>query len=285
VKTLIRCLACAGIGLMVVCPQVVEAQQRPEGFQRREQPTDRPVTVFHSTQSANLPTAETLGKGELLFEISHRFLPPISDGADALWGFDGPAYNRFGLAVAVSDQLMLGVVRSNLHDNLELNGKLQLWGRRSGTTSVLLGAMGGVAWNTEAPFGADDNEMQAYVQVMLNVMVGEKLALGLVPTLLHNPVIADASTESILAIGAHGQLYMSQHASLFVEWTKSARRPGLEFDSGTFGIELETGGHFFKILLTNQPRMNATQFLAGTPFDFTADEWRVGFNLTRVLAF
>ena len=70
-----------------------------------------------------------------------------------------------------------------------------------------------------------------------------------------------------------------------MEWIKSAPRSDLEFDSGTFGIELETGGHFFKILLTNQPRMNPTQFLGGTPFEFKADEWRVGFNVTRILAF
>ena len=31
--------------------------------------------IFHSPQSANLPTAETLQKGHLLFEISHRSCP------------------------------------------------------------------------------------------------------------------------------------------------------------------------------------------------------------------
>ena len=76
--------------------------------------------IFHSPQSANLPTAETLQKGQWLFEISHRFFPPVSDGADALWGFDGPVINRLGLAYAASDRVMFGVLRSNLSDNLEI---------------------------------------------------------------------------------------------------------------------------------------------------------------------
>ena len=263
----------------------LEAQQRPERFQRREQAAEIPVAVFHSTQSANLPTAETLAKGELLFEISHRFVPAVSDGADALWGFDGPVNNRFGLAYAVSDRVMLGVVRSNHHDNVELNAKALLWERRSGSNAFMVAGMGGLAWNTQGPFGADDNETQEYGQLILNAAFGDKIAVGLVPTLLNNPVIIDATSESLLVLGGYAQVYLSQHTSLFAEWIKSERRTGLEFDSGTFGIELETGGHFFKIVLTNQVRMNPTQFLGGTPLEFTANEWRVGFNITRVLAF
>ena len=56
--------------------------------------------VFHSTQSANLPTTETLRGGNWLFEISHRFSPRISEGVGALWGLDGPVYNRLGLSFA-----------------------------------------------------------------------------------------------------------------------------------------------------------------------------------------
>ena len=38
--------------------------------------------VFRSTQSANLPTAVMLSRGNVLFEVSHRFDTPISQGAD-----------------------------------------------------------------------------------------------------------------------------------------------------------------------------------------------------------
>ncbi len=244
--------------------------------------------IFHSPQSANLPTAETLQKGQWLFEISHRFFPPVSEGADALWGFDGPVINRLGLAYAASDRVMLGVLRSNQHDNLELNAKARVFEGGSNAVPVMIGLMGGVAWNTEAPTGAgaDENESQQYAQLMLNALLGERFAVGVVPTVFRNPTIEDAASTTVFVLGLHGQLYLSDKVSFLGEWIISEDR-GVDqaHDSGTFGIELETRGHFFKIVLSNQQRLNPTQVLGGTAYEFTPGEWRVGFNIQRRLIF
>jgi hypothetical protein len=80
-------------------------------------PAGHAQEVFHSTQSANLPTAETLSAGNWMFEISHRF-QPISTGSTGLWGLDGPINNRLGLSFAPSDQVVLGILRTNSEDNL-----------------------------------------------------------------------------------------------------------------------------------------------------------------------
>ena len=80
-----------------------------------------------------------------------------------------------------------------------------------------------------------------------------------------------------------GQAYLSQHVSVLGEWNVSEERVGQEYDSGTFGVELETGGHFFKLVFSNSVRLNPAQFIAGTPFSFGPDEWRLSFNITRVL--
>jgi hypothetical protein len=251
--------------------------------------------IFHSPQSANLPTGETLQKGQWLFEISHRFSPPVSDGADALWGFDGPVINRLGLAYAASDRVMLGVLRSNLSDNLELNAKARVFEGGSDAVPVMIGLMGGIAWNTEAPTGAgaDENESQQYAQLMLNTLLGERLAVGIVPTLLRNPTIEDADSETVFVLGLHGQLYLSDKMSFLAEWIISDDRSGPQHpdpntqahDSGSFGIEIETRGHFFKVVLSNQQRLNPTQVLGGTAYEFTPGEWRVGFNIQRKLIF
>ena len=54
-------------------------------------------------------------------------------------------------------------------------------------------------------------------------------------------------------------------------------------DAGALGIELETGGHFFKIVVTNSIRLNQAQYLAGAFSPFEPGEWRLGFNITRLL--
>lgn len=256
-------------------------------WQRREPQVRVPVTVFHSTQSANLPTAETLRRGEWLFEISHRFVPSVSGGADVLWGLDGPVVNRLGLAYAVTDRAMLGIVRSNLRDNLEVGGRLRILESGGEGVPYMVALGGGVAWNTEVPDapGFDGAEIQAYAQVVADVLLGERLALGLVPAILRNPRIEDVEPGVAWALGVHAQLYLSSVVSVFTEWVAVEGRPGHEHDAGTLGVELETGGHFFKLVLTNQTRMNPTQVLGGAPHRFALDQLRLGFNVTRLLKF
>jgi len=243
--------------------------------------------VFQSSHAANLPTATTIPRGNLLFEISHRFTPPMSEGADALWGLDGPVINRLGLAYAVSDRALLGVSRSNLEDNLEIGAQVRFLEAGSPELPLVMGAKGAVAWNMSPSLvqGAEDNEAQAYLQLMLNAGLGPNFALGLVPTYLRNPRIRDFEADDAFVLGIHGNLAVTPNVNILGEWVISEERPGQEFDSGTFGVELRTRGHFFKILVTNQVRMNPSQVLGGSATEFTPDDWSLGFNITRRLAF
>lgn len=273
--------------LAVLAPAALVAQDRPARWRRSGEPTQPPVTVFHATQSANLATAESLRRGEWLFEISHRFLPAVSDGSEALWGLDGPVFNRLGLSYAATDRLMLGILRSNLADNVELNAKLRIAEGGRDAVPFMVALNGGVAWNTQLPNdgGFSDNESQAYGQLIVNALLGESFAVGVVPTVLRNPSLEETTASTVLALGLNAQLYLSPQVSLFGEWVVAEARADVEHDPGSFGLELETGGHFFRLLLSNTARMNPTHFLAGTPFSFEPDEWRLGFNITRVLTF
>jgi hypothetical protein len=243
-------------------------------------------SAFHSVQSANLPTAETLPQGSWLFEISHRFDTPFSDGSSQLWGLDGPAYNRLGLTYAVHDRAQVGILRSNVADNTELNAKVGVWSGTGGVP-VELAVMGGVAFNTQVfeVDGAEDNEVQLYAHLLLNALLGNRFAVGIVPTILHNQRLLDVDAHRAVAVGVHGQLYVSPSMSVLAEWLVTPERADLEYDPVTVGLEFQTRGHFFKLLVTNQAHLNPTQFLAGSRVPFELDEWRFGFNITRLLPF
>lgn len=244
-------------------------------------------TVFRSTQSANLPTAAMLPGGSWMFEISHRFDRPLSAGADEFWGVDGPAWIRLGLTFAPHERLMLSVLRTNFQDNVELNAKFRGFDGGSEALRYEVGAQGGVAWNTQVPLagGAADDEMQAYVQLLVNALIQERVAIGLVPTFLRNPRILDDDPESTFVMGVHGQVYTEGAFSFFGEWIFSPSREDLESDGGTFGLEIRTRGHFFKLLATNNARINPTQFLGGSELPWEGDNLRFGFNITRLLPF
>ena len=266
--------------------------------------------VFASTQSATLPTAAPSSAGDFQFEISHRF-GHLSDGAGDLWGLDGFVLNRLGLAYSPHDQLTVGVLRSNSQDNLEFNARFTGLALDAGTGPLEFAAQAGVAWNLQVEAGddhgghqhatlddgnngiggtadgtAEDNEMQAYAQLIANTMLGDRVALGVVPTLLWNPRIQDHDAATTVSVGVNGQLYLDQRWSLVGEWIFSQAREDQEYDSGSFGVEIRTRGHFFKLLVTNQHQMNSTQTLAGAAEDFMdPDSWRLGFNIQRRLRF
>jgi hypothetical protein len=257
--------------------------------------------VFHSTQSANLHTATMLRSGSWLFEISHRFVPPMSTGAEGLWGADGPAFIRFGLTYQATDRLSLQLMRTNLDDNVEVDAKLGLASMDLEAVTLELAAAGGVAVNTQVVEVDDpaqdqlreDNEIQLYAQLLINALLGERIAVGVAPSYLRNPRLLDVKSEDALALGLHAQVYLSDAMSLLGEWIVSENIPSQAYDSGTLGIELETRGHFFKLLVTNQTRPNPTQYLGGAPNPFfnddetegVFDELRFGFNITRLLPF
>jgi hypothetical protein len=243
--------------------------------------------VFRSVQSANLPTAEILPRGSWLFEVSHRTVTPFSDGAEALWGLDGPMVNRLGLAYSAHDRLQLGVLRTNFFDNVELNAKAVLWSGGGASMPVKIAAMGGISWNTDVTVTAtvEDNEMQAYGQLIVNALIADRFAIGAVPTFLNNPRLLDADADNAFYVGVNGQAYLTPSMSVLVEWVAGEGNAETPFDPITFGLEFNTGGHVFKLLSTNQPRMNPAHVFGGATDEFEGDTWLFGFNITRLLPF
>ena len=265
----------------------LEAQDPPQRWERRLEPVRPPLTAFHATQAINLPTAETLAGGEWQFEISHRFLPAVSEGVDALWGLDGQVNMRLGLGFAPTDHLLVTLARSNLMDNWDLQAKLRVLEMEAGTLPVLLALQGGAAWSSDVPGrdSGDSGNFQYYGQIILNTRVGDRLALGAVPSYLYNVLLERSDRIGDLYWGFYSQLYLTDMFSVMGEVNLGENRGDLRHDAGAFGFELETGGHFFKIMLTNSVRLNPSQYLAGTDFPFESDEWRLGFAITRLLRF
>lgn len=256
-------------------------------WQRRTVPLELDLQLFHSTQAFALPTAETWQRGLFQFEISHRFLPLLSDGVDALWGLDGPVNMRLGLGYAISDRLATTLARSNVSDNTDLQLKYRVLQIRSHPFPILIGFQAGAAWNTEVPGrdSGDSRNFQYYGQVIVNTMVGDRFALGLVPSYLYNIAIESEEIEQMLTLGIYGQYYVTKLLSFLGEWNITEASLYYKYDAVAFGIELETGGHFFKISVTNSVSLNPSQYLAGTNTRFEPDQWRLGFNITRILRF
>jgi len=266
---------------------VAHAQSPRVTWQRAQRADAEDVRVFHSTVAINLPTAETLQRGLYQFEISHRFMPPFSDGFDDLYGLDGPVNIRLGLGYAVTDRLLVTLARSNERDNVDLQIKYGSMSFGTNSHPVHAAIVAGVAWNTDVPWrsGTDRHDFQLYGQAVANLGVTSRWAVGAVPTVLYNSILESDETEQMLTLGLYGQWYATKLLSFLAEWNITEAGYYYRNDAAAFGIELETGGHFFKIVATNSTSLNPSQYVIGTNDKFDPDHWRLGFNITRLLKF
>lgn len=263
------------------------AQEDSTGWMRSDEEAPHPLQLFHSTQAVNLPTAEVLHQGNFEFEISHRFIPTISDGSKNLWGFDGPVNIRLALGYAYSDRGYVTLGRSNVQDNLDLNLKHQLFSYHHDMLPVIVAARIGAAWNTDVPDrdAADADNLQYYAQLIVNTMYGDNFALGVVPSYVENSHILCPERQYSFVMGVHAQYYITDVFNVLAEWIPTVSGWRTKHNTVAFGIELETGGHFFKIILSNNDLLNPAHVLAGASDSFNDTDWHIGFNITRLLAF
>ena len=269
--------------LVCTCMQI-NAQVK---WKRNESANVLPLQLFHSQHSINLPTAEMLQKGAFEFEISHRFLPSINGGFKDFFGFDGPVNIRLALGYAVTDNIFIALGRSNVDDNIDLRIKYRLFQYDNDILPLVVGARGGVAWNSD-PIGKTNGggrDFQYYGQLIFNTMIDKKLGIGLVPSYLYNSNIYRSDIQDSFTMGINLQYYVSHLLSVMAEFNPTVSGYRNRFDSFSAGIELETGGHFFKIIVTNNSLLNPSQFLSGADRRFEDGAWQLGFNITRLLKF
>jgi hypothetical protein len=274
-------------GLLILSSPTANSQNTGSTWKRSTNESAAPLALFHSTQVFSLPTAEMLTKGTFEFEISHRFYPPIKGGQRELFGLDGPATIRFALAYGISDRLTVSLGRSNLDDNVDLNLKYRALESGKSPLPVLVSIQAGTGWNTRVPglSSSDSRSFQYYARVIINTMIRKKVGLGLAPTYLYNTDVRSENTDDIVALGVYGQYYLSRLFSVLVEWNPVFGRADNRHNPVSYGMELGTGGHFFKILASNSTRLNPSQYTAGSDDPAGGRYWHLGFNITRLLRF
>ena len=135
------------------------------------------------------------------------------------------------------------------------------------------------------PVGIVENtadKFQYFASAIFNTMYHKKLAIGLVPSYLYNSYIYCSDVHYSFTMGEYAQYYVSPLWSLLVEVNSTVTGWRNRYNSFACGIEVETGGHFFKILVGTNTRLNNAQYLAGSPDSFQSKYWHIGFNLTRL---
>jgi hypothetical protein len=269
---------------------------------------DKPTPVFasfKSTRLVNLHTNETMKAKHLDFRIQHRFQPMDINkenvyGLYNMFGLDG-AVMRLGFEYGVTDNLMVGLGRSNVGKTYDLMLKYKLLKQSKGKKSMPISVdyFGNTGINTLEWVDKTRNNFFASRLSFVNQLIiarkfNNSISLMLSPTLVHyNLVQTKAQSNDIFALGIGGSFKLSRSVRFNIEYiprlnnVNEPRTPkggALYYNSLAFGFDIETGGHVFQLHFTNAAGLIEQQFIAQntTKPDFTS--LRFGFNLSRTFS-
>ncbi|MDA9151376.1 DUF5777 family beta-barrel protein [Schleiferiaceae bacterium] len=245
--------------------------------------------TFKGTRVINQQSIELPGKGVGQFVIGHRF------GALN----DRPLYNLFGLDVAQIRfeysyspyaWLNVGAGRSSGSKTYDTFAKIRFLRQSSGAgwNSPVSMAYYTSATLVTTPFsdGFDHyfTDRLAYThQVLVARKFTDALSLQLSPTLVHFnlvPTVADANDQWALSFA--GRYKLTQRMALTAEYMLNLNAVDGYHNSGSIGLDIETGGHVFQFHLTNSRSMADPQWMMQTPGQWSRGDIFLGFNITRV---
>ncbi len=241
--------------------------------------------LFRGNRLVNGHSSKFTNKGELILFISHRF-GKLNGGFYELFGLD-QASMRFGFDYGISNRFNIGMGRSTIHKTYDLYAKLKLV---QATTQkrfdiVAIGGYSASTLRNYFPQGSDGLEDRSTLwgQLLIATQV-KNLSIQLMPTALNSgyiPALGDSHTNYALGAGASAKI--SKRVSLNAEYYYQINNDFPNASSPlSFGVDVETGGHLFQLIISNTQAMFEKGFISENTGNWADGEIYFGFNLIRV---
>lgn len=261
-----------------------------------EEPTKKSYTTatFKTTRMVTGHSIENTAKGVLDFRVNHRF-GALNNGSSTFFGLDD-ANTRIGFDYGVTDWLMVGFGRNSFMKEYDgfVKAKIMRQTDQKGNPISIsyVGAMSIQSLPAPVlPPGQEyhfSNRVYYVNQLLVSRKVNQWLSLQLMPTHIHyNLVPTTPESNDLVALGVGGRLKVSNRVTINGEYYY--RVPGTEqlgyHNVLSLGVDIETGGHVFQLMLSNSRAMTERALIGQTPgqWGFTkADAIHLGFNISRV---
>lgn len=247
------------------------------------------TSTFKGTRIINGHSVENRKDSELEFIISHRF-GRINSGFYDLFGLDNSNI-RFSLEYGLTDDLTIGAGRSSFEKTYDGFLKYSLFKQKTGPKSFpfAISLFSSIAVKTLKDYDPDDKrtfaESLSYVsQVLIARKVSSSFSYQVTPTYIHRNTVSIAQDpHDIFALGFGSRIKVSKRVSIngeyFYAFDKSTSINAR--NSLAFGVDIETGGHVFQLILSNAITMIEKSFIAETTGDFFGGDIHFGFNISR----
>jgi hypothetical protein len=266
---------------------LLEKESKPE--------TTYATAIFKSTRIVNGHSVQQMKKKQLEFRVSHRF-GQLNTGSYNFWGLDQGTIH-LGLEYGLTDWLEFGIGRSTYEKTADAFGKVSILRQRSGVENmpIQLSYMAStevIGLNTNPAMQQNFTSRMSFInQILIARKFNESLSLQLTPTYIHRNIVpTEVERNDLFAMGIGGRYKLTKRVSFNVEYyyvyrANSSSLPITYYNPLSVGIDIETGGHVFQIMLTNSVAMREGGFIGKTTGSWTDAGIHLGFNISRVFSF
>jgi hypothetical protein len=290
------------LGMIVLCSITAKSQDLDALLEKETKPlTTYATATFKSTRIVNGHSIERMKKKQLEFRVSHRF-DPINSGANNFYGLD---YGKIhlGLGYGITDWFEFGIGRSSYDKTYDAFGKFSILRQSKGAKNMpvhlsYMSSIEAITVQSNPEKYLDFYSRLSFVQqVLVARKFNESFSAQLTPTFIHrNLVPTELEKNDLFALGVGGRYKLSKRIALNLEYyyvyranesqtSQSVPPPTKYYNPLSVGIDIETGGHVFQIMLTNSQPMREGGFIGKTEGNWSDGGIRLGFNISRVFSF
>lgn len=249
------------------------------------------MAAFKGLQICNIQSTKMAAKGEWYMLVSHRF-GDLTEGTQNFFGLDN-ALTKIGGIYGVTNWLTVSASRHTYNKTYELAVKYKLANQEIDGFPLTI-----VGYNTmdinsalkKDAFlpGLNFNHRLAFTsQLLVSRKFNELFSLQLSPIFVHkNLYDAILEQENTFLLGSGARYKLSKRLSLNLEYAARLSMPE-GFTSSysnplTLGLDIETGGHVFQLVLSNSQPMNDVTLYTNAQGDWNGGMIYFGFNMYRV---
>ena len=248
------------------------------------------TSAFKGLQICNMQSTKMTSKGEWYMVVSHRF-GDLTNGFNNFFGLDN-ALTKFGGIYGVTDWLSLGASRHTLDKVYEVTAKYKLANQMKEGFPVTIVGYNTMDINSKLdkavlPGLQFNNRLAFSTQLLVSRKFSDSFSLELNPIYIHKNLYEyGLEQKNEFFVGTGARYKVAKRMSVNLEY--AARINTIEGSKSPFqnpitlGLDIETGGHVFQLVLSNSQAMNDVAMFSRPSGDFFGGAIYFGFNMYRV---
>jgi hypothetical protein len=253
------------------------------------------TATFKASRIINGHSVQQMKKKQLDFRISHRF-GTLNEGAYGLFGLDHSNIH-FSLEYGVTDWLMLGLGRGSLNKIYDGFAKFKLLRQSTGAKTMPVSMsylttmeINSMKFKDPTVPNYFSSRLTFVNQLLIARKFNDRFSFQLTPSWVHrNLVPTELDLNDLFSMGMGARYKLTKRMSVNAEYYYNIN-PNAKYleprtyNSASIGIDLETGGHVFQIMLSNSIGMREGTFIPKTTDNWLDGGIHLGFNISRVFA-